>query len=731
MLLLEVLIEHSTHHLDRLFSYTYSGQKTIGAGFRVLVEFNHRRAVAYVVSIEDTDKDIAKISDEKGFIVQSILDVIDEQQLLIPELMDLAERVSSYYMAPQINVLQTMLPPSLKPRYASLSKPKIAYEKYVRLIHREETGLTAKQIEYLRLIAKNDEVPLRDLKSPSIIKKLVEAGRIELFAKERNRFIMPEVTKTNAPKLTRDQQNVVYEFLSTNDDIYLLEGVTGSGKTEVYLAIADVILSQRKTVLMLVPEIALTSAMVAYFLARFANQVAILHSELTPSEKYDEYRRIARGECAIVVGARSAIFAPLKNIGLIILDEEHVESYKQDTSPFYHARDVAIMRIKEYGGKVLLGSATPSLESKARALKQVYHPLHLPQRINQKSLPETKIIDMLNPYNLDPKSSLFSRELQQAMKETLTKNEQIILLINRRGYSTYLSCRSCGHVFRCPTCQTTLTYHREDQMLKCHHCDHVEPMTSTCPECGSIHLAKSGFGTERVQKEVEKLFPTAKTLRLDSDTGRVRLNIAKTIEAFRAHEADILIGTQMIAKGHDFPNVTLVGIVLADLGLTLPSYRSAERTFQLITQAVGRSGRSDKKGIAIIQTNMPNHYAVTLGARQDYVSFFNQEMLVRRAAQEPPFMFSLSIKISAKEEEIAHRASQTLADDLKTSLQDLAMIIGPATPFIFKEGPWFKKVILIKYRNYFAVKPLLLTAIKPLKSKANIRLEVNVDPSEF
>lgn len=268
-------------------------------------------------------------------------------------------------------------------------------------------------------------------------------------------------------------------------------------------------------------------------------------------------------------------------------------------------------------------------------------------------------------------------------------------------------------------------------MLKCHHCDHVETMVARCPACDSPHLAKSGFGTERIQKEIEKLYPEARTLRLDSDTGKVRMNIAKTIEAFRHQEADILIGTQMIAKGHDFPNVTLVGIVLADIGLTLPSYRSAERTFQLITQAVGRSGRSDKKGIAIIQTNMPKHYAVTLGAKQDYQAFFNQEMLIRREAQEPPFIFTMSLQISAKEEELVHRVSQTLADDLHQVLADKATIIGPASPYISKDRLWYKRVILLKYRNYFLIKPLLLNVLKPLKSKSNVRLEINVDPSEF
>lgn len=731
MLLLEVLIEHSTHNLDRLFTYTYAGSKKVETGFRVLVKFNKRRAVAYVVNLTQTEQTSEEIEQEKGFILQSIVDVIDEHRLLNQDLMDLAERVASYYMAPQISVLQTMLPPSMKPRYSSLSKPKIAYDKYVRLIDPVETGLTAKQIELLRLIGKNDAVPLRDLKSPTIVQKLIEAKRVELFQKERIRLVLPDISLSKPPKLTKDQQAVVDEFLTTNHDVFLLEGVTGSGKTEVYLSIAESILSQGKTVLMLVPEIALTSVMVEYFLARFKNQVAILHSELTPSEKYDEYRRIARGECSIVVGARSAIFAPLSSIGLIILDEEHVESYKQDSLPFYHARDVAIMRIKEHGGKLLLGSATPCLESKARALKHVYHHLHLPNRINQKDLPETRIIDMLNPYHLDPKSSIFSKDLQQAMLATLARKEQIILLINRRGYSTYLSCRSCGHVFRCPNCQTTLTYHREDNMLKCHHCDHVETMVARCPACDSPHLAKSGFGTERIQKEIEKLYPETRTLRLDSDTGKVRMNIAKTIEAFRHQEADILIGTQMIAKGHDFPNVTLVGIVLADIGLTLPSYRSAERTFQLITQAVGRSGRSDKKGIAIIQTNMPKHYAVTLGAKQDYQAFFNQEMLIRREAQEPPFIFTMSLQISAKEEELAHRVSQTLADDLHQALADKATIIGPASPYISKDRLWYKRVILLKYRNYFLIKPLLLNVLKPLKSKSNVRLEINVDPSEF
>ena len=731
MQIVEVLIEYANRSLNRPFSYLYKGDKKLEIGIRVLVTFNHREIVGYVINVRTTNQTKEQIEEESGYSLTKIVDIIDQTPLLDDELLDLLDEVSSYYLAPKISVLQTMLPPSLSPRRSSLKAPKIAYDQYLEVIDDDEDGLTNKQIELLRFIKQEGRVLKRDIKSKSIIDKLLEAEKIQIVKEEKRRLKIPDYIYKEPPELTLDQKAVIDEFNNSNDQVYLLEGVTGSGKTEVYLALSEQVLKQGKSVLMLVPEISLTPMMVEYFLHRFKDDVAILHSELTPAEKYDEYRKIARGECHIVVGVRSAIFAPLKNIGLIILDEEHTESYKQDTLPFYHAREVAIMRGRYNKAKVLLASATPSLESRARGQNKVYHMLYLKKRINNQKLPTTKIVNMLDYKNIDRDSYIFSHALREALHQVLAKNEQAILLINRRGFSTHVNCRGCGHVFKCPTCGIALTYHKSDNMLKCHHCDYVEPLPETCPECGSKYLLKTGFGTERIQEEVERLFPSARTLRLDSDSAKNKTKIPETIEAFRKKEADILIGTQMIAKGHDFPDVTLVGIVLADIGLSMPSFRSNERAFQLITQAIGRSGRKEKPGMAIIQTYMPSHYAITFAARQDYELFYRKEMEMRKLQFYPPYSYLASVSLRGKNEEKIIESTYQIVDFLNDEFLDEAQILGPSTPYIPVEMGLNIRSILIKYRKPDLAHQILEKMVDIFGDNSQYDLFINIDPYNF
>lgn len=731
MLIVEVLIEYASHSLNRPFSYLYKGTKRVEPGFRVLINFHGRELVGYVVNTQTTNKTKEELESESGFVMEEISDVLDVTPLLNNELLELADKVSEYYLAPKISVLQSMLPPSLSPRRSSLKAPKIAYDQYLVVKNDSEEYLTSKQIEILRLIKNEKRVLKKEVGSPSVVEKLLDLGRIEIVKEEKRRLAIPDYEYVVPPKLNEEQQKVVDEFNNSNDDVYLLEGVTGSGKTEVYLSLSEQVLSTGKSVLMLVPEISLTPMMMEYFLRRFKDNVAILHSELTPAEKYDEYRKIAKGECRIVVGARSAIFAPLKNIGLIVLDEEHTESYKQDVVPFYHAREVAIMRGKQSHAKVLLGSATPSLESRARAGKGIYHFLKLTKRVNQQPLPKTSIINLLDYKNIDRDSYIFSKQLRESIKGVLARKEQAILLINRRGFSTTVSCRSCGHVFKCPTCGIPLTYHKNDNMLKCHHCDYVELMPRVCPECESPYLMKTGFGTERIEDEVKRLFPEARTLRLDSDAAKIRTKIPSIVEAFRRKEADILIGTQMIAKGHDFPDVTLVGIVLADIGLNMPNYRSSERAFQLITQAVGRAGRKDKKGEAIIQTYMPSHYAVTHAAKQDYELFYSQEMQMRKLQLYPPYSFLASITLTSKNEDRVIAESFDVVDYLNNHFGEASQVLGPTTPYIGKEREQFVRTILIKYRDKNLANEILNNLIHIYSSKSGVNIAINIDPYNF
>ena len=731
MKIVEVLIEYANYSLDRPFSYIYKGNKKVDIGFRVLTKFNNREIVGYVVNTYESDKTIEQLEEELGFKIGEIIDVIDDEPLLSDDLLKLADQVADYYIAPKISVLQSMLPPSLSPRKSALKKPKIAYDQYVKVINKDESGLTDKQIELLRLLSAEEKVLKKEIKSKSVLDKLIEYERVEIVLVEKRRLAIPNYEYIAPPKLTNEQQGVIDEINSSNDLVYLLEGVTGSGKTEVYLSLSEQILKEGKSVLMLVPEISLTPMMMEYFLRRFENNVAILHSELTPAEKYDEYRKIANGECHVVVGARSAIFAPLKNIGLIILDEEHVESYKQDTTPFYHAREVAIMRGKMHKAKVILGSATPSLESRARAQKNIYHLLLLTNRVNNKQLPQTTIVNLGDYRNIDNNSYIFSKRLRAEISGVLSRKEQAILLINRRGFSTSVSCRKCGHIFRCPTCDIALTYHKSDNMLKCHHCDYVTKMPESCPECGSNYIMKTGFGTERIEDEVNRLFPEARTLRLDSDSAKIRTKIPTIIEQFRRKEADILIGTQMIAKGHDFPDVTLVGVVLADIGLSMPSFRSNERAFQLITQAVGRSGRKDKNGIAIIQTYMPNNYAITMAARQNYELFYRKEMNYRHLQSYPPYTYLASITLAGKNEDAVVLGMVNLIDILNNELGDEAQVLGPTIPYIPYEGDNFLRTALVKFKNYKIVQPVLKKIVSVYGAKSQIHLSINIDPYNF
>ena len=729
MKLLEVLPERKVESLNRPFSYIYEGNKPVDKGYRVLIPFNTQKIVGYVISSKEVDISSKQELEEKtGYNISSIIDVLDEKPLLNDELMALAERISKEYLSPLIGVLQCMLPTSLKPTSSSLKGPKIAYETYLEVNEDIEEGLTPKQIELFRKIKKYGPILKRDLNQVSIIKKLLLLNKIKEVKVEKKRLSSVEYHEEKIKSLTNDQLRAVDSILKSDKLVSLLYGVTGSGKTEVYLKLSEHVLNEGKTVLMLVPEISLTPRMVDYFKSRFKDNIAILHSGLTPAEKYDEYRHISEGDVKVVVGARSAIFAPLDNIGLIILDEEHVESYKQDSLPYYHAKDVAIFRAEYFNAKVVLGSATPSLESFARARKGVYNLVELKNRINQKELPKTSIVDLSSPKALSRESFMFSEKLIVELKGVLERKEQAILLINRRGFSGYVTCRNCGHMFACPNCGITLTYHKEDQMLKCHHCGHVEHSPKECPECGSTYLSHSGFGTERIVKEINKLFPSARVLRLDSDVGEVRQNIPKIVSKFMNQEADILVGTQMIAKGHDFPNVTLVGVILADIGLSLPSFRSTERVFELITQAVGRSGRSEKEGKAIIQTYNPYHYVIQFAARQDYLSFYKKEMEIRKLAKYPPYVYMMSLQISSKNEDTLKEVSHQIASDIISKNFEDVIVLGPVEPYISHEFDTYHRIILIKYKTNDKIYAYIKNILESSKGRSSINIKVDINP---
>lgn len=570
------------------------------------------------------------------------------------------------------------------------------------------------------------------------LKVAAEKGWITRYQieKYRNPYQIDQVQPSTPKKLTAEQAQATNAVDQAIDEkqaaTFLLEGVTGSGKTEVYLQIIQHALAQGKSALMLVPEISLTPQIVRQFKARFGDQVALLHSALSDGERYDEWRRIEKGDAQVVVGARSAIFAPIKNLGVIIMDEEHETSYKQEDMPRYHARDVAQWRGQYHHCPIVLGSATPSLESRARAQKGVYQWLRLTKRINGKDLPHVQLVDMRQAGRYAPTTDI-SQELATEIQKKLALNEQVVLMLNRRGYSSFLMCRECGEVIKCPNCDISLTYHKDTNSLKCHYCGHEEPVPQVCPNCHSKAVRYFGTGTQRVEKELTELFPTARVLRMDVDTTRRKGAHERILDEFGKHHADILLGTQMIAKGLDFPNVTLVGVLNADTSLGLPDFRASERTFQLLTQVSGRAGRAEKEGNVLIQTYNPDHYAIQYAQRQDYEHFFGKEMQVRHQGGYPPYYYTIQITASARTEADAAQKMFQIRGEIVNYLSQNAVILGPTPQSIMRINNRYYYQLVIKYKNEPQLENylqnLLLTSQK--EERNGLQIVIDRDPMNF
>lgn len=572
--------------------------------------------------------------------------------------------------------------------------------------------------------------------SPASIKAFNDKGWISKvqIEKYRDPYKHP-ITRDRPKQLTSEQEQAVLEIdqaiKKQTAETFLIEGVTGSGKTEVYLQNIQTALNDGRQALMLVPEIALTPQMVNRVKNRFGNQVAILHSGLSNGERYDEWRRIRDGKVRVVVGARSAVFAPLQNIGLIILDEEHDPSYKQDESPRYHTRDVAIWRSNYHHCPVVLGSATPSLESRARAGKGIYHLLRLTKRVNQQQLPTVEIVDMTK--EVAKNGDIFSQVLLTNINEKLSKNEQVVLMLNRRGFSSFMMCRDCGYVLMCPNCDISLTMHLDSHTMKCHYCGFEEPIPNLCPKCHSHNIRYFGTGTEKVEQELANRFPDARILRMDVDTTKRKGAHEKILNKFGNQEADILLGTQMIAKGLDFPNVTLVGVLNADTGLDLPDFRASERTFDLLTQVAGRAGRAKKTGKVIIQTFNPQHYAIQLVKQQDYEAFYKKEMHLRHLAGYAPYYFTVKLTVSSLEEQQAAKKSYEILTYLKNHLNSKTMILGPTPRPIARIKNRYYYQIIIKYKTDQNLDPVLKHILQKSQKEGRkgLRIAIDSEPINF
>lgn len=716
-----VLVELSNRNIDKTFTYNIPNEleNLIKVGIRVLVPFGKQTLEGFVLSIsENTNSEIE---------LKDIIKPIDDEVILNEELLELGKFIKRKTLSTLISAYQVMLPKALK----ADKKTKINKSYESNIIIKDEKllkdyKLTDKQkiiIDEIRN-GKNDKKHLKDLATSSLT-TLLNKGILEEVLSEKYRLSIENKKEYKKVELNDEQKNAVNTVLSDLDksNTYLLYGVTGSGKTEVYMEIIDAMLLQGKTAIVLVPEISLTPQMVERFSSRFKENIAILHSRLNDGEKYDEYRKIARGEVKIVIGARSAIFAPLKNIGVIIVDEEHTTSYKQESTPKYNAIDIAVERAKYHNAQVVLGSATPTLESFAKVIKGIYKLIELKKRANNKALPTVTLVDMNKEKN---RNNHFSKTLIQEIQNTLDRKEQVILLLNRRGYSSFVTCSNCGYVSKCPNCDITLTYHKTSDMERCHYCGYATRRKEICPECHEKAIEQLGYGTEKIEEELKSLF-NARVIRMDLDTTGTKGAHEKIISAFRNQEYDILLGTQMIAKGLDFANVTLVGVINADTSLMIPNFRSSEYTFDLLSQVSGRSGRGEKKGTVIIQTFNQDHYAIKLAKTHDYMAFFKEEMKIRKTLQYPPYCFLVSIKVISKDYNLAQAESNLIAKRLRDNLLN-STVLGPSIGSTFKINNTYRFGIIIKYKKEDNLYPFLEKLLDYYKINDKIRLDIDFNP---
>ncbi|HGQ4943929.1 TPA: primosomal protein N' [Streptococcus pneumoniae] len=654
---------------------------------------------------------------------------------------------SSLDLAKQAEMMRLTRKGLLGLEYQAVDQKKVKTQSWYEVDHAQLEGVeistrAKKKLELRDYLLSHPEsaslASLLESYSREQINFFVDQGAVTIVQKEvqRSAAYFEGIEVSRPLELNPEQRqarDAVVSSIGSSQPPFLLQGITGSGKTEVYLQIIQGALDKGKTAILLVPEISLTPQMTERFIARFGDKVAILHSGLSNGEKYDEWRKVERGDAQVVVGARSAIFAPLKNLGVMIIDEEHEAAYKQESNPRYHAREVAILRAQYNQATLVLGSATPSLESRARAGKGVYQHLRLTQRANPlATIPEVQVIDFRD-YIGQNETSNFTPPLLEAIQDRLVKKEQVVLMLNRRGYSSFVMCRECGTVDTCPNCDISLTLHMDTKTMDCHYCGFSKDIPQVCPNCKSHSIRYYGTGTQKAYDELAELFPQARILRMDVDTTRKKGSHQALLDQFGRGEADILLGTQMIAKGLDFPNVTLVGVLNADTALNLPDFRSSERTFQLLTQVAGRAGRAEKAGQVLIQSYNPQHYAIRFAKDQDYEGFYAYEMGIRRQLGYPPYYFTIGITLSHKKEEEVFKRAYEVMNILRSGLSETSPILGPTPKPIARTHNLYHYQILIKYRLEDELGPTLnqVLALTQERENSELRLSIDHEPQQF
>ena len=725
----DVIVDIQHEKLDKIFQYRIpaSMEDRLEPGMEVLVPFGkgNRQIKGYVTGISETcDYDLSK--------VKEIIEIPERGMEIEAKLVALAAWMKANYGGTMIQSLKTVLP--IK------QKENAKVKKRLRLLLDEETGkrqlhyyLEKNQKARARLMAALLDDPLLEYElvtkklniTMPVIRALEEQGVLAVETEQVFRTPVKQ-TEQKAQEITYtpEQQNVIECFRQDYTEglrkTYLIHGVTGSGKTEVYMEMIRTVVDQGKQAIVLIPEIALTYQTVMRFYRRFGNRVAIMNSRLSAGERYDQMMRAKAGQVDVMIGPRSALFTPFPDLGLIVIDEEHEPTYKSEQTPRYHARETAIRRAETEGASVVLGSATPSMEAMYRAKRGEYVLFEMKNRSRMQQMAEVYTVDMREELK-NGNRSILSIKLKELMEDRLEKGEQIILFLNRRGYSGFISCRECGHVVKCPHCDVSLSVHRDGKM-RCHYCGYEQPKITVCPECGSRYIGEFRAGTQQIEDMVRETFPQARVLRMDMDTTRQKDAHEKILSAFANEEADILVGTQMIVKGHDFPNVTLVGVLAADMSLYTGDYRSGERTFQLLTQAAGRAGRGERPGEAVIQTYDPSHYAIETAAKQDYKAFYEEEIRYRELMGYPPAEQLLAVFVSGEDEALLEKGCHYLREYILRVIRHLAGagsmkdgspdaqtdrtgayaagVIGPASPGIDKIKDVYRRVIYVKAERY-------------------------------
>ena len=729
----EIILNSEAVEIDRPFTYkipdNFNDKVSIGQIVKVPFGFRNKPIEGFIIGIKKEDEV------DFDYKIKEILSIETEEPIITLDDIELIYFLREKYLCKYIDAFRLLIPIGimkgaknkvknvivlLKDDLSDIKNPE-GYKEIIKII-KENSGKYSKSE-----LIKNFSI------SQYKLNNLIKKGILKAVEEVVFRYNEREYINDEAKELTDEQKSAIEKILTSNKNTFLLKGVTGSGKTEIYMRLVQKALTNDKSSIILVPEIALTPQMIERFKGRFGKDVALFHSRLSDGERFDEWHRVKDGKARVIVGARSALFLPAKNLGLIIIDEEHENTYKSEQNPKYQAKEVAEYIVNKKGAKLVLGSATPTIESYYRAISGEIDLVEITKRVDGKPMPKMEIVDMRQELK-DGNRSLFSRNLFKSIEEALVKKEQIVLFLNRRGFSTFVSCRSCGYVFKCDECEISMTYHKNG-FLVCHYCGKTKREPNKCPKCESKYVKFFGAGTQRVEDEIKKYFKDAKIIRMDVDTTRAKDSHEKLYNAFKNGEGDILIGTQMISKGLDFPNVTLVGILAADMSINIPDYRSSERTFQLITQVAGRAGRGVKEGKVVIQTYTPEHYSLQYAKDYDYEGFYEKEFTVRALMNYPPFGKILLINGTSKDESMLKDFMNNIANSINTLLRDYNEIelLGPIACMISKIKENFRYQIVLKgeFDLKFAKKIQELLYDNNKSNYNEIRISIDINPNSL